>query len=156
MAANKEFLHFYNFALIQRCLLKRYRFFHLMRLKNGHTYQCWTLVGSRNLNTFIHVFRKLQNFAGIKKMKCEFDLFRKWVGSGRDFVNTGESGRQKLTRVKLSHIGLLVSERISTGPQASIVGIPGSGLEACAGRPGPAGTGRVRVAYGKNITGRVE
>jgi hypothetical protein len=50
-------------------------------------------VGSRNLNIFIHVFRKLQNFARTEKMKCEFDLFSKWVGSGRDYANSVESGR---------------------------------------------------------------
>jgi hypothetical protein len=38
-------------------------------------------VGSRNLNIFIHVFRKLLNFAGTENLQGEFDYLVS--GSGR-------------------------------------------------------------------------
>jgi hypothetical protein len=87
-----------------------------MRVESGPDFCKFRRVGSRNLNIFIHVFHKLQNFARIEKLLCEFDLFSKWVGSrfckfrrvGLGRVKApNASGRQKVTRVQLRHSNIL-------------------------------------------------
>jgi hypothetical protein len=59
-------------------------------------------VGSRNLNIFIHVFRKLQNFARTEKLSCEFDLFSNCF----HFTMTSPlAGRVEILKIPAGRVG---------------------------------------------------